>query len=248
MKRKHSKKTGIIAAVVGLSSVALVSVGFASWVISGNDTTTLDGNIAVDTVEDGRYNILNKDSLKSNANNGQYNITFGQPSSMNTSGAWLTAKNGKTQVLSFTMKVYINNYNGNTQNNVAAGALTVTLAGKTQSDEDKYDAAVDHGVVKALPSVSNGGITVSAKTLDNDNESSYKGQYYSTVTVTFGWGLHFNYLNPYDYYNDGHHAMNDYVDGSSGDTWGDDAYEYLGYVHALENVKYTLTLATSQAS
>ena len=63
MKRRYSKKTGIIAAVVGLSAVSLVSVGFASWVMSGGDEIELAGTIDVDTVEDNRFYIYDKGNL-----------------------------------------------------------------------------------------------------------------------------------------------------------------------------------------
>ena len=37
-----------------LAALALVSVGFASWVISADANKTVSGNIKVDTVEDKR--------------------------------------------------------------------------------------------------------------------------------------------------------------------------------------------------
>ena len=98
MKRKTNKKSGIIAAVVGLSAVSLVSVGFASWVMSGGDTQTLDGQISVETVDDQRFVICRTEGYAPSVNYGNdkhgdaaTKICFGIDDSTPINGAWLTA-------------------------------------------------------------------------------------------------------------------------------------------------------------
>ena len=50
---KLRNKSGLIAAVAGLTAVSLFAVGFASWVISGSDEATIEnGTITVDQVSD----------------------------------------------------------------------------------------------------------------------------------------------------------------------------------------------------
>ena len=49
---KLKKKSGLISAVIALSCASLVSVGFASWVISQGDSEVVQGTILVDDVSD----------------------------------------------------------------------------------------------------------------------------------------------------------------------------------------------------
>ena len=42
---KLKKKSGLMGAVIALSAASLVSVGFASWVITQGDTKTSEGSI-----------------------------------------------------------------------------------------------------------------------------------------------------------------------------------------------------------
>ena len=52
---KLKRKSGLIGAVIALSAASLVSVGFASWVISQGAKETISGTIAVDNVTDKSY-------------------------------------------------------------------------------------------------------------------------------------------------------------------------------------------------
>ena len=54
---KLKKKSGLISAVIALSCASIVSVGFASWVISQGDEKTVNGSISVDTVTTQAYSI-----------------------------------------------------------------------------------------------------------------------------------------------------------------------------------------------
>ena len=48
---KLKKKSGLMGAVIALSAASLVSVGFASWVISQGETESFAGTITVDDVQ-----------------------------------------------------------------------------------------------------------------------------------------------------------------------------------------------------
>lgn len=233
MKRRNSKKTGIIAAVIGLSAVSLVSVGFASWIISAGDTAALESSISVDTVEDHRYVILNKADLLAGNSSHDYDIVFGHPESMNNASAWLKADGSKVEHLSFTFDVIVDNMDG------SKGQVSAELAYKNSASQTAYEAAVTNTVVAAKPTPVVGAKTAVA-------EGTYAGKFKCTVTVTFGWGSHFGGNNPYTFYNA--KGVNEYVTGSSGPTWGDDAVTYLGYVATLSSVQFTLTITTSEAA
>jgi len=233
MKRRNSKKTGVIALIAGLSSVTLVSIGFASWIISAGDSATLNGSIDVDTVEDHRYNILNKSALESRT----YNVVFGHPETMDAENEWLKATGTKVESLEFTFKVYVENMDADKGLVTAAldyAGTDATYTTNKTTYEAQDESHSDHDVVKDLPTP-----VVGSKTLDNDEESDYKGKYFVTVTVTFGWGSAFNHLNPYTFYN---------AAGKSAATDGDDAKIKLGYVATLASVGYKLTITTSEVS
>ena len=48
---KLKKKSGLMGAVIALSAASLVSVGFASWVISQGDQKQIDGTVFVEKIE-----------------------------------------------------------------------------------------------------------------------------------------------------------------------------------------------------
>ena len=235
MKRKNSKKSGIIAAVVGLSAVSLVSVGFASWIISAGDSATIEGTIQVDTVEDHRFNILNKSALQSQ----NCNVVFGHPSAMEAENEWLKANGTKVENLEFSFDVYVENMNA------TVGSVSATLdyagTGSTYTaNKNAYEAQDDthgHKVIADLPTP-----TYSEKTQNTDSESAYHNKWYVTVTIKFGWGSYFTLddepVNPYLFYNDGTKTAADN---------GDDAVQKLGYVALAGNVNYKLTITTAEA-
>lgn len=196
---KLKKKSGLMGAVIALSAASLVSVGFASWVISQGDIETVDGQIIVDTVSNQSHDVSYTGTPS--------DIVFGHPSTMNASNEWLSNNDAsKVESLVTTFNVKITNVSAS--QTVQASWFTLqagTLSGETFTPETTVGAtgylkAASENLVAALPSPVFGSITYTAAT---GGDANLKDMEFS-VTYTFGWGSAFggeNPQNPYDYYN-----------------------------------------------
>ncbi|MCQ2772306.1 MAG: hypothetical protein MJ238_03410, partial [Bacilli bacterium] len=120
-----------------LSAVAVVSTGFASWVITAGDSETVEGTIKVDTVTDNAHDI--KEFTWDSTNGDVY---FGAPKTMSNSSAWLTNDTDKAEVLTVTATFVVTNA---TTNDVFTG---IVLAEKGSGT--KYSTAFTAGYAAAL--------------------------------------------------------------------------------------------------
>lgn len=207
--KKKTRSKMIAASIAILSSAAVVSTGFAAWVISGGDSETATGTITADTVINSYHTIKTADEggIKFDRN-----IIFGGPatidSSVTLSYSWLSnnavteEKENLVAKASFTVE--------NVQNDEDALAKLIDLtACKFVDVDNKYAAAKNNGeneVLGALPSwgkeikeysetnVKTPGIYLQKGTLNGTNLPI-------TVYVAFGWGSYFNNKNPYYFYN-----------------------------------------------
>ena len=177
---KLKKKSGLISAVIALSCASIVSVGFASWVISQGDEETVQGTILVDEVSD-QSHVLTVSSTGVNPIAFKANAT--------TAGkGWLTADAaGENLVASYGITV---------TNLTDASKISATVkAGKVVDGAFVEDAssagylkANSEGLVGALPTPAITG-------------SSTDGTFSGSVALTFTWGSHFGGDNPMDFYN-----------------------------------------------
>ena len=168
MKRKTLTLTLVL-----LSCLALIGVGFASWIISANTTKEVSGNISVDTVTDNRLTIEttwlgNKDSIVFGWKEGTYANNWLK----NTDSAY--AEN-----LSVTLVVTVTDAEGNA---TAAKSVTASIKG-----DEKYTTAETANLVGSLPAAS-------VEPVEGET-----GVYH--VTFTFTWGSAFGAKNPLEYYN-----------------------------------------------
>lgn len=200
MKRKTLTLTLSI-----LACLALIGVGFASWVISAGKTETVTGNIVVDDVSDKRI------SLTYEWVGGNSSIIYGWDEKYTPKGTdWL--KNNtedKKADLDLTLKITVKDGNENLYDPESIIA-TITA-------DAAYTTAKGKGVVGELP------------TLTAVKEST--GVY--NIVIVFTWGEHFGGNNPLAFYNDGI---------KTAETHGEDAKEYLGYVEALKDCRFTVTI------
>jgi hypothetical protein len=186
MKNKNKK---IIVTATALGLVALVSTGFASWVISGGDTKIIDGSISVETVNDNSrvLTVTPTDSDKTTLSFGATNTKYESP--------WLTTKNGTAECKSVTYTVTCTNYDAN---------AIVKPVVKYVKDSTEYDK------ISALYTTDKNFSTyindITAEYGDwSVNDSTKTGT--TTLTVSYTWGSAFilkeadGSLNPYDYYN-----------------------------------------------
>lgn len=201
-----------------LSVLSLVSVGFASWIITANDTEDVTGNIQIETVDDNRVFIV--ESTTGAGIKASNDIVFGAPETMSNDDAWLTADGTKKEALTATITFKVVDADDAV---VADDDVTVTanieIVGGTT-----FAALVSAGYIEAAPTVTPARV----------------GDVY-TITVTLNWGSLWGNDNPYDFYNG--HDVNDEI--TSGVTYGDHAAEHIDAFAALNTLQYKVTITAT---
>ena len=212
MKRKTLTLTLSI-----LACLALIGVGFASWIISANATKEAEGSFIVDTVTDKTYNV------EGAWLNSQSKITFGAPDTMNAVNPWLTNNSeGKTENLTVTYQLTVTYGDGSK----ATGIANKITAVVTAPENANYTAAVNGKLI----------IAPTNATVEETGEGT--GVY--NITVTYQWGEHFGKVNPYTYYNE--KTATDKLSGTE-TTYMQDAKTSLDTLSKIEEtVKFTLNI------
>lgn len=216
MKRKTLTLTLSI-----LACLALIGVGFASWIISAEAKKEATGNIIVDTVADKTY-VVSGEWLENKSS-----IIFGAPATMNASDPWLTNDSkGKTENLTVTYRLTVK-YGDNKPATGIKDKITALVVAPASS---KYTAAVNGKLI----------IAPTNATVVEDGEGS--GIY--NITVTYQWGEHFGKVNPYTYYN-GKEATGK-LNGSE-TTYMQDAKTSLETLSEIEeSVQFTLNITVAK--
>ncbi len=212
MKRKTLTLTLSI-----LACLALIGVGFASWIIQANTSTKAEGSFIVDTVNDKTYKV------EGAWLNSQSKITFGAPATMNAVNPWLTNNSeGKTENLTVTYQLTVTYGDGSK----AAGIANKITAVVTAPENANYTAAVNGKLI----------IAPTNATVEETGEGT--GVY--NITVTYQWGEHFGKVNPYTYYNE-KTATVTLTDSTT--TYMQDAKTSLDTLSKIEEtVKFTLNI------
>lgn len=214
MKRKTLTLTLSI-----LACLALIGVGFASWIISANTSTNAEGSFIVDTVSDKSYTVTGDWKDKKSE------IIFSAPTGDTTNG-WLTNDSAKKENLTVTYQITVK-YGDGTK---ATGIANKIKALVTAPENANYTAAVNGKLIIAPTNA-----TV---------EETGKGTGVYNITVTYQWGEHFANAeginqNPYVYYN-AKQPSDVLIEGT---TYLEDAKSSLKTLAAIESgVKFTLTI------
>lgn len=223
MKRKT------LTIVVGLLlTLSLVGVGFASWVISANDSEQIIGNVEVQSVADRRLDITVKDLTYSTDHYvaGDSNkIIFGMPTDEEITNAgitnpWLTNDDDTVENLSVTFVVEVAYKTA-----AAIQASDITFAASYVAN-DAITGLVTAGYL-AQPTV-----TFTEATDSDPNKVTYN------VTLTFDWGSSFEGVNPYLFYN---------ATGKSSETHGDEAWAAMNVVNSISDLTYTVKVDVDKA-
>lgn len=217
MKRKTLTLTLSI-----LACLALIGVGFASWIISAEvSATPAEGSFIVDTVTDRSYKV------EGAWLNNQSKITFGAPDTMNAENPWLTNDSeGKTENLTVTYQLTVTYGDGTKATGIANKITAVVTAPKNEN----YTAAV------------NGKLIIAPTNATVEEASEGNGKY--NITVTYQWGEHFDKVNPYTYYN--LKNATDKLNGSE-TTYMQDAKTSLDTLSKIEaSVVFTLNITVAK--
>lgn len=212
MKRKTLTLTLSI-----LACLALIGVGFASWIISANTSTKAEGSFIVDTVADKTY-VVSGEWLENKSS-----IIFGAPATMNAKNPWLTNNSeGKTENLTVTYQLTVT-YGDGTKATGIANKITALV---TAPENANYTAAV------------NGKLIIAPTNATVVEAPEGNGKY--NITVTYQWGEHFGNVNPYTYYNE-KTATDTLTDSTT--TYMQDAKTSLDTLSKIEEtVKFTLNI------
>lgn len=218
MKRKTLTLTLSI-----LACLALIGVGFASWIISAEvSATPAEGSFIVDTVNDKSYKVEGA-WLKN-----QSKITFGAPATMNNvENAWLTNNSeDKKENLTVTYQLTVK-YGDNTP---ATGIKDKIITTVSAPADPNYTAAVNGKLI----------IAPTNATVEETGEGT--GVY--NITVTYQWGEHFGKVNPYTYYN-AKTETDTLTDSTT--TYMQDAKTSLETLSKIEaSVKFTLSITVKK--
>ena len=244
---KLKKKSGLMGAIIALSCASLVSVGFASWVISQGDTEEVTGSIVVDNVTEKNYTI----HLASGQTDGVLDdkICFGwaafDTSLGLTNHQWLsnddklggseTVSSAENLIAEFTFT--IDNITGAID---ATNGPVKSVSGNTAVLENNYNLTAVLTDVSGEYNTTQGEIANVLGALPTPVLSYAAGVF--TCRVTFAWGSHFTaggqVVNPMTYYNS--------LEGTAANKA--EASTVLGALAAMEaSYKITLTVAQPQA-
>lgn len=222
LTRKSYKRKKIAFAAVIFGGVALVSSGFAAWVISAGKDSNGTGSVTVGQVveanlgmkiewkatgaEDTAYTVIADEGENANkAGNYSFNCSKSVTSGRFRYGTGSDVTDGSDadQCLSLTFRVTVTSSLDN------FGSLNVTFA-----NNEKIDAAVHANYISApegfyetqgknFSSTTTGSVnTVFTKTDKGEGASKY--QWVSSgIEVAFKWGTKFGGTSPEEYYNTG---------------------------------------------
>lgn len=227
------KKRTLTIAISLLACVALLGVGFASWIITADFGTETEGNVTVDTVRDDSITFSNvrfeesKDTIKFAP------VASGE-------GAWLVTEGSVLEQLEVVIMFDVSNEQYALLNET--NGIKVTVAEVLGTNTLTYADAQTAGYVGALPYSTEAAFTKSSAT---GSAGLSSGQYYittseTTTTITlkisFTWGSTFGGQNPTDYYNS-KTVSSELIN---------DANTKLAELYKLSGLKFKVTIAPAR--
>ena len=203
---KMMKRKMMVPVVALLLCVAMVSVGFAAWVITTTTTDTVDGQFTVYNVETRKVDlgVAFTDST----------VVFGQPLNYSKAdGDWLAFDSGTTSTqedLAAKLQLTVKNWSTNTSvGSALSGKHDFTIEVSTveiQSNGTKTNA-FDNYVVCPTALTFTVDATGDVTCVNAAGEDVTSGFSFDTntgiltVNLNFGWGTAFNGKNPITYFN-----------------------------------------------
>lgn len=178
MTRKSYKRRKIILGVSLFSSVALVSTGFAAWVLASQAEATESGNITVGTVSDSSIKISNVQFKDDNDS-----FIF-EPKEEDTAGR---VRNDGVNFENLSVTV-----TGEISPNTYVSSATIEM-----EVPEGITAAIGKNYL-VLPTCATSAQTLTLNPKESPDETVSTFEY----TITFEWGSAFNGKNPGEYYDE----------------------------------------------
>ena len=174
LTRNSYKRKIILFGVFVFMSIALISTGFAAWVMSSDAEDTTQGNVSVGIVNDAslKINVTNKADLEA------FTFLFEPAAGDNTGRVRLDSTDPKTEQLTFTIEGNITN-----AEILATDGFTIEML-----LPEGMQKAIELNYIVAPECVGE------AKVIDLDGEGNF------SYTLTFKWGTAFEGINPSLYF------------------------------------------------
>lgn len=208
------KRKTLTIAISIFALIAIVSVGFASWVISRPDMVKESdpGTINVETVTN--FSTLTVSSVSITYDNSASSIHFGKPADTASSNnplsnslqdhIWFDGKNAETECLRAHVKVTLNGAFDPANNSIALSFK----AGKYETPHEDVTTFndTDYKSIISKKYMSQPKIVAKGDDYEENELTSYTTKIESTLNefefdVVFQWGEAFTYVNPYWHYN-----------------------------------------------
>ena len=206
---KSYRRKKIITGVVLFGSVALVSTGFAAWVLAAPTNSTKETSVEVGTITDKNMAFSNVDLFRT-SDGGSTTVYKFEPLQSDLSGR--VRYSGSAECLSLTFSATINHSEN-------LGDITAQLLYKTGGTADSGDANGIASAVRKNYIVAPEAYTVDADhqtkiydrndptankvvIVSNTTDDSGVGTFKFTYEVKFSWGSFFNSKNPGLYYDE----------------------------------------------
>lgn len=193
----RNKRKGILMASAILGSAAIVSTGFAAWVVSTNVTETATGNIEVDTVTDERVYIDDFKFVKSGTT--AQDVKFGHKSDGSISNPWLT--NGTKDAEQLDVSIQFKTYWSDEDRNTNEDDITLYVAFQIYDDEDTKLSVEEFNTLNTYSENGTDYTLVTLPTFTSTVTYSPSKTEDIEITASFGWGSAFGGNNPYTYFN-----------------------------------------------
>lgn len=172
LTRNSYKRKIILFGVIVFMSIALISTGFAAWVMSQEKKQSTSGNVSVGAVTEGNIEvILDPLTVK--------DFKF-EPKESDTTGR---VRNDKTNFESLTVTV-----TGTIKNTQFLKEATIKMNVKDAVKQAETDGYI------ILPECANSEVVLTTLTESGTNEKKF------SYDITFKWGSKFGGENPGEYY------------------------------------------------
>lgn len=245
-------KKKIVYATMIMSTIALLSTGFAAWVIAGNDSEDHSGSIAVDTVSNASRIIEDFTwSSTKYVKDGAPIVVYSIPENLDEdkltdpSKKWLSNDNPKVGYENLEISATFNVSNvGEDDYSEVFESIKLELQNVGEGEETtNYEQAISGGYISGIPSISADYVNytkINESTIETHGIKVIQGETVDgktqyTLSIKFGWGAKFGYTNPYYHYNN----MDLTTENAS------EAEENLTNMNSyLDGVTFKLTVAT----
>lgn len=205
LTRKSYKRNIIVFGLMLFMGIALISTGFATWVLSQDTTLEQGGNVEVGIVEDNAleitdvryFTVYNGADAEGNVELTGENIKnelafYFEPTADDKQGRVKAREGDHTEQMTLYIVGKVSPMN-------FIDDFNVSLTFGDEAQTAQVMAAVNNKYIILPECAAEGGVNIMEDGVIKDTVSIKEDGTF-VIKVAFGWGEHFNYKNPGDYY------------------------------------------------